>query len=207
MKIGIDLDGVCYDFVAAFRSYAHERFDVPYETMPQAVSWDFPVHDWGWDMETFLSRFHQGVTEGDIFWVGAPYKGVAAGIRQLREQGHEVHIVTHRENVGAPGTAVVTTARWLAFWGVEYDALHFVRDKTLVAVDVFIEDNVKNFQALWEHGVPSFLRNQPYNTVSRVMPHVPEDTELWWRVDSFEEFAHRVHYWNKGELMDPAIAA
>lgn len=187
MIVGIDLDGVCYDFVGAFRQYSHERHGLPFSAMPEAVSWDFPVNDWGWSTETFLRRFEEGVDERFLFLHGRPFDGVKEGIDLLRDAGHHVHFVTHRENVGRPAVAVESTVQWLAFHDIAFDSITFTKDKPVVQADVFIEDNVKNFQALWAADIPSWLMSQPYNE-QVVWPNLQSP----WRVRSMPEFARKV---------------
>lgn len=187
MIIGIDLDGVAYDFVSAMRKYAHEVYEVPLETMPTAVSWDFPVHDWGWTMEEFLNVFEEGVNSLEIFNTGDPYPGVKEGIDRLRAAGHHVHIVTHRESVGEPGIAVISTVTWLAHHGIAYDSISFTKNKSIVRADVFIEDNVNNFLDLWKNDIPSFIRTQPYNAAN-IWSADEQAVEMLWRVSSFDEF-------------------
>lgn len=41
MILGVDLDGVCGDFSAAFREVVAEETGVPVDTLPDRRQWDF----------------------------------------------------------------------------------------------------------------------------------------------------------------------
>lgn len=160
MKIGVDLDGVCYNFGEAYKSYLvrYQGFDESELTEPQ--TWDFFKEQWGMSTEDFLKYFAMGVNFGYIFRIGEPMPGAVDGVRALQDAGHTIHIVTHRD-VGDHCAA--NTEHWLKSVGIKYDTLTFSRDKTIVPVDVFIEDNVDNHEALLNEGVAAFLIDRPWN--------------------------------------------
>lgn len=103
-------------------------------------------------------------------------------VRQ-REQGHTIHIVTHRNDFGAKG--IRSTCEWLSRWCVPYDTLSFAKDKTSVPVDVFIEDNVDNVLALQSAGVVAVLMTRSWNENDQKAEHL-------LRVGSFVEFQRLV---------------
>lgn len=174
MKIGVDLDGVVYDFVDSLREYLVTHCDFPRYDLGESTSWEFFKDNWGMELADFLRHFEDGVNADVVFTHGEPEPYSVDTIALLRDEGHSIHIVTHREL----GCSVENTARWLRKHGVKYDTLSFSKDKTVVPVDVFIEDNMGNFTALEQAGVRSVLMNRPWN----------QDLQTDYRVNNWLEF-------------------
>jgi 5'(3')-deoxyribonucleotidase len=179
LDIGVDLDGVCYDFVGALRHYlvTHEGF--PEYDLGESTSWNFFKDNWNMSTSDFLKFFAAGVDAGIVFIHGEAMEGCAETITRLRERGHKVHIVTHR-SVGT--LSVASTDAWLRREGIPFDTLCFSEDKTIVKTDIFIEDKVENFCALERAGVDAVLMNQKWNA------HHPTQ----YRVNNWKEFGNFV---------------
>lgn len=158
MRIGIDLDGVTYDFVGALRLYAISiGFDA--EQLPANKTWEF-WNEWGMTYEEWADIFAHGVDARCVFRIGPPMPGAVRVLNTLRSAGHTIHIVTHR-NVGHLSEA--NTAAWLRDYGVPYDTLTFSKDKAAVPTDIFIDDYVGNLEALRSAGVRAVAFTQAYN--------------------------------------------
>jgi 5'(3')-deoxyribonucleotidase len=160
LAIGIDLDGVVFDFCDNYRDYLvqHHKFDKL--SLPDAEVWDFFSHQWNLTTEDFLHFLAQGIEDEFIFVLGDPVVGAVDAIRKLGDQGHCIHIVTHRM-FGAK--SIANTERWLRDNDISYNSLTFSADKTIVKTDVFLEDNVENFQALESVGVRAYLMDRKWN--------------------------------------------
>jgi phosphoglycolate phosphatase-like HAD superfamily hydrolase len=163
LRVGVDLDGVVFDFVDSLRRHLTATLGRPAETMPDASTWDFYADDWGLTLEEFLAHCHEAANAGVLFTTGAPYPGVVDGLQSLLDAGHSVHLVTDRAGFGAPGVAQAQTQAWLADNRVPFTSLTLTSDKTSVPTDVFIEDRPKFFTELTAAGVPTFLRSHRYN--------------------------------------------
>ena len=175
LRVGLDLDGVCYDFVASVRRYLLTLgWDAA--QLPDATDWEF-FRTWGLSVEEFLQICHDGVNAGIIFATGEAYAGVAAAIARVHDAGHEVHVVTDR-TFGDGDASKVATELWLPQAGIRYTSLTISADKTSVPCDTFIEDRDKNFLALVEAGVDAYLIDRPWNA------HVVTDR----RVSSVDEY-------------------
>lgn len=159
MRLGIDLDGCCYDFHGAMRRYLTQRKGYAASELPEPDRWN--VWDcWGLDRQEWQTLFVQGVAEGVLFRQGDTYPDVAWTIDRLRAAGHTIHIVTDRDVHPA---AASSTTRWLADQAIPYDTLTFSSDKTVVPVDVFIEDSPDNARTLEDAGVQVLLMDRPWN--------------------------------------------
>jgi hypothetical protein len=163
LDIGVDLDGVVYDFARALRFYIHLTTGRPLADMPIPVSrWEF-YEDWGYTLAEFLALFNAGVNSGVIFSVGRPFEGVGDGLRTLLADGHRIRIVTDRAANGNPGVAEAATRRYLVEHDLRYTSLTLSPDKTSVDTDVFIDDRDKNLWALRDHGTTIVVRDHAYN--------------------------------------------
>lgn len=70
MRVGIDLDGVCYNFAASVSAYLDTLGGLP-GGYPEPRHWEF-YEDWGLDLFGFLRVCHAGVDAGIIFSHGEP---------------------------------------------------------------------------------------------------------------------------------------
>ncbi len=158
MRIGVDLDGVLYDFVGALREYA---ISVNYheDQLPPNKTWDFH-NEWGMSLGEWKSLVREGVEAGVVFRVGSPSLHAPLVLGWLRAQGHTIHIVTHREW----GTKSHTnTEAWLKAWEIPYDSITYAQDKTLVPTDIFVDDHVANLDALRAAGTVAVAFDRPWN--------------------------------------------
>lgn len=185
LDIGVDLDGVLYDFGKAFRGQLH---GVGYDTttMAQPTSWTF-YEDWGLTREQFQYEVSRGVDDGYIFAVGDPATGAREVLERLRSAGHRVHIITDRASFGSPGEAQSATVRWLGEHDIPYDSLTFSADKTVVRTHIMIDDRLENYRALDETACIPILLDQPWN----------QDPDAL-RVHSLKEFADMVERIHRG---------
>ena len=153
MRVGVDADGVCYDFISAMRAYLKVAGvgDGIYCEPDRWNVWEC----WGMTHREWADQLRQGVADGVLFRHGAVHEDAKGVLEALRMEGHTIHIVTDR-NVHT--TAHSSTALWLDEAKIPYDTLTFAADKTVVNVDVFIEDSVANAQALEAAGVQVLLR-------------------------------------------------
>lgn len=183
LRIGLDLDGVVYNFVAALRDYIVLTTGRAAASMPDALTWNFYCDQWGLTLKEFLTFMEEAVNAGYLFRTGVPMEGVIEGTAALIDAGHEIHIVTDR-SVGLPGLAAELTRAYLAEHAIAHTTLTIAADKTSVPTDVFIEDRPENYLSLRAAGVDAFLRSHPYNL------HVA--TPAGRRVANFSEFVERI---------------
>ncbi len=190
MRIGLDVDGVIYDFT---RAYNAKLQSLGHEVTPEteALIYDYYT-EYGYSRKEFLNHLDEMVDCGQIFWTGylcEPY--IPFWIDQLREQGHTIHIITHRVS-GKVMSCEEATKHFFREMKIHYDSLTFSQDKTSVPTDIFLEDHTSNYDALVKAGVETWLVNRPYNQDG------PEEYRK--RVASFTEFAEKIllrGYWSR----------
>lgn len=155
MNIGLDMDGVCYDFVGSLKEWL-KRPD-----LPDAKEWDFFKSQWGMTPKQFTTICNEAVDAEKLFKFGRPIPGALSGTDLLVKEGHSLHIITNRF-FGRRSSA--NTEFWLWLYGVSYDSLNFLRDKTLLNCDVFIDDSPENIEALEAAGKKTIVFDQPWNS-------------------------------------------
>lgn len=166
MRVGIDLDGVCYDFAASVREYLCNTVGSHDESAcTDPLRWEF-YEDWGLDLPAFLDAFHAGVNAGVIFAHGDPHPNVAEAFMRIKAAGHSIHIVTDRA-MGEPGASEAATSAWLHRHGLPFDSLTFSADKAAVNLDTMVDDKPSNYEALRAAGVDAYLLTRAWNK------HVP----------------------------------
>ena len=178
--VGVDLDGVIYPFVEAFRIYhgvLSGNVDLPYPT-----SWHF-YRDWGLSDEDFGRALDHGSRTASLFSVLPPEAGTQDAWSLLQSIGVRLHVITHR-----PPSAWAQTASWLENYNLIPDSLIFAKDKTVVShfadpgKAAMIEDYVVNHDNLLDAGVFAVLLDRPWN---HGHPGI--------RVKSFADFAAMVY--------------
>nr|WP_296763992.1 hypothetical protein [Rhodococcus sp. (in: high G+C Gram-positive bacteria)] len=191
-RIGLDMDGVVYNFENSVRTFLVDEWGYNPEELPAPIGWAID-EQWGMSREAFREACHEGVDAGVIFRDGDPYPGTAEGFALLREAGHTIHIVTAR-TYGKPGMAALNTQEWLDEHGLEYDTITYAHDKTVVATDYMIDDKVENYDDLLRAGTYPMLLNQNWNQDSAGVKR--------GRVNTLPEFAYFVNALSP----DPAFA-
>ena len=136
--------------------------------------------DLGCTMEEWLAALSDATESGELYDT-TPYAGAIEGMRELYWAGHYIHIVTARGTwPGNPHNDVIReiTRRQVEEFAAPHHSLTFTKDKASVPTDFFIDDNLKNYEALRQAGVNAYLLNRPWNQYAQA-DH---------RVDSVAEF-------------------
>jgi hypothetical protein len=120
--VGIDMDGVMYDFAGVFKSYCENRLQVN-APLPEPKHWEF-YEDWGLSKETFYEWLTDATVSEKVFLTGNPYPNCVAGWQKLRSLNLNIHVLTHRHI-----EAVGQTSEWLQFHGFIPDSIHFTTHK------------------------------------------------------------------------------
>lgn len=158
-RVGVDLDGVVYDFVGQYREFLLGYGDYAYGHYPQPTQWRF-FEDWKISEEEFLKHLRNHGRE--IFREGQPYPGAIKALQCLAAAGHTLVFITDRVIMGE--AAEPETKYWLRkhlFVGTEFE-LHVTADKSSVKVDYFIDDKPENLAAM-PFATDVYLCDRPWN--------------------------------------------
>lgn len=181
MRIGFDVDGVIYRFTKAYHLWMNQTHGMSLDPEVEAHSWNW-YEDWE-NAAQFRQNLHDSVDARQIYWQGELYEPtIAQNLADLRAAGHTIHVVTARF-YGVSECSHKATRHFFAENGLVYDTLDFSRVKESVKTDVFLEDNLNNYDALEAAGVTSYLVNRPYNAVK-------DDSRR--RVDSVNAFTQLI---------------
>ncbi len=184
--IGLDLDGVVYDFTRTFNRWVVEQYPELAEVVgcldTEAAVWNW-FESWpDWSRDRFVIEMERAVAAKRLFWNATLYEAdIPSQVQRLRDAGHTIEVVTHRFTPGA------SDATWdvLMRDKIYPCGVTFAKDKTSVKCDYFLEDNFQNFISLYSVGVNAFLINRPYN-------QDPDDIWGFARVNKFSEFVDQV---------------
>lgn len=161
--LGVDLDGVCGDYTAAFRAVVADDRGVDPATLGDARSWEFA--EWGIDGPDEFDRLHRlAVLEHRMFRRMPPMTGVADSLWRLSDAGVWIRIITHRLCVNwGHAVAVADTVAWLDDTGIPYRDICFLGAKPEVEAHCYIDDASHNVLALREAGNHVIVYDAPYN--------------------------------------------
>jgi 5'(3')-deoxyribonucleotidase len=161
--LGVDLDGVCGDYTAAFRAVVAADREVDPESLPDARSWDFA--EWGVATPDEFDRLHRvAVLEHRMFRHMPAMPDVADSLWRLSDAGIWIRIITHRLCVNwGHAVAVADTVAWLDDTGIPYRDICFLGAKPEVDADCYVDDAAHNVLALREAGNDVIVYDAPYN--------------------------------------------
>jgi uncharacterized protein len=156
MRIAIDIDSTLHHYWDILSEVSVRRFGVelPYD---EQFTWGItrlrPEQ-----LEICIDESH---TDERIL-AGIPYPGAVQAICRWHEQGHFVHITSHRA-----ADRKLATAAWLRRIGLPFDDLHCSYDKVSrcaeLEIDLLIDDGPMNLSAALEHGILAATIEHPWN--------------------------------------------
>ncbi len=160
--LGVDLDGVCADYTAAFAQVVAAERGIDVRDLTTDVSWDFA--EWGLDRTEFLRLHRLGVQERHMFRDMPALDGVADALWRLSDAGVWIRIITHRLVTNWGHAVIVSdTVEWLDANRIPYRDLCFLGAKPEAQADAYIEDAPHNVASLRAGGNTVVVFDQPYN--------------------------------------------
>lgn len=156
MRIAIDIDSTLHHYWDRLSDAALRRFgiDLPYEEQL----------DWGItrlrpdQLRLCIEETHCS----EAILAGEPYPDAATIVTRWRDDGHYIHITSHRDNA-----ALQPTADWLTQIGVPYDSLHCSDDKVAhcveLGIELLIDDSPLNLAKAIDHGLLVATISHPWN--------------------------------------------
>jgi uncharacterized HAD superfamily protein len=156
MRIAIDIDSTLHHYWDILSEVSVRRFGVelPYD---EQFTWGItrlrPEQ-----LEICIEESH---TDERIL-AGAPYPGAVQVVRRWHEEGHFVHVTSHRALDRRDATAA-----WLTRIGLPFDDLHCSYDKVSrcveLEIDVLIDDGPENLAGALENGIAAATIRHPWN--------------------------------------------
>ena len=155
-KIAIDIDSTLHHYWDLLERIARERYGVelPYA---QQRTWGITALE----HEQLVDCVKESHSEENIL-SGEPYPGAVETVRTWHEQGHWIHITSHRAV-----TTYDATARWLDEIGLPWHDLHCSYDKISrcveLGIDVLVDDSPVNIERARESGILAATLLHPWN--------------------------------------------
>jgi hypothetical protein len=155
-KIALDIDSTLHQYWDLLQRIVRERYGVelPYEEQ----------RDWGitaLERDAVIHCVEETHTDENIL-AALPYDNAVETVRAWHEQGHWVHVTSHRRTQTA-----VATARWLEQIGMPYDDLHCSFDKVTRCVElgihVLVDDSPVNIERARAAGIVPATIIHPWN--------------------------------------------
>ncbi|MGH9139308.1 MAG: 5' nucleotidase, NT5C type [Acidimicrobiales bacterium] len=161
--LGVDLDGVCADYTAAFAAIVAAERGCAVGDLPAERGWDFD--EWRLEEAGGFDRLHRfAVLDQRMFRTMPAIDGCAEALWRLSDAGVWIRIVTHRLVVNwGHQIAVADTVAWLDEHNVPYRDLCFLGTKPQVEAHCYVEDAPHNVVALRDAGNHVIVFEQPYN--------------------------------------------
>lgn len=157
MRIAIDIDSTLHHYWDVLSEVSLRRFGVelPYE---EQFTWGItrlrPDQ-----LELCIEESHSD----ESILSGKPYPGAVETVRAWSEQGHFIHITSHRSSKCAQATA-----SWLESLGLPFDDLCCSYDKVSrcveLDIELLIDDSPLNIGAALERGIATATILHPWNT-------------------------------------------
>jgi len=146
--LGVDLDGVVADFITGLHPIAAEWIGKPLQELPLEVSYGFP--EWKLDEYGGYEALHRyAVKERNLFRHLPPVSNAPAVLRKLSALGIRIRIITHRLYIEwFHRQAVEQTIDWLEEHDIPYWDICFMKQKSAVGANVYLEDNPSNIADL-----------------------------------------------------------
>lgn len=194
MRVGVDLDGVLYNFGDSVKRYLdHIGQGHLWKSGPTPKPyWDF-YKDWNWTGKEFVDMCNAGADAGYIF-CGPARAGAVEAMDRIARTGNEIVIVTDRPFGSTPQVSERNTVEWLSQHNIYYDELIFSADKTVGKCDIFVEDKLENYDALVADGTKVWLINRAWNFV--------DGGDSRNRINDIREFATAVELMTIDKIAD-----
>lgn len=150
--LAVDLDGTCADYVPHMRKIAAEFTGRPIAALPSEVS--YPLTEWGIRTPKEYEQLHRfGLLRHALFRDMPAIKGASRTLRGFSNEGCRIRIVTSRLCADRHhAETVIQSVNWLDNHKIPYDDICFVKKKTDVAADIYIDDSPEQIAQLRESG-------------------------------------------------------
>ena len=155
-RIALDIDSTLHDYWPLLDGIARRRFGVA-----------LPYHqqrDWGiaaLEREQLIEIVEETHSEENIL-EAEPYPHAVETVRAWHEEGHWIHVTSHRH-----GRTRKATGKWLQQIGLPYDDLHCSFDKVSrcveLGIDVLVDDSPVNLSRAAERGIVAATIVHPWN--------------------------------------------
>ena len=151
VKLAIDFHGVLADLAQAL--IIRQGGPPPY--VEDIRTWEHPLFDGIW--ETCKDPL--------LYEVMFPIRDAVQAMQGLDRSGYDITIATHQ-----PPEAFQYTANWLNAYGIPFDKLILLKDKSRIPANIMVDDNTGNCIAFADRTGPACIFGQPWNKKVGLVP-------------------------------------
>jgi uncharacterized HAD superfamily protein len=155
-RIALDIDSTLHHYWDLLDELARERYGVELDYHEQ-TSWSITKLE----PEQLSALVRETHNEENVL-AAEPYPDAVETVRAWHEQGHWIHVTSHRAD-----NAHDHTARWLERVGMPYDDLHCSYDKIArcveLGIDVLVDDSPVNLSRARDEGILGATIIHPWN--------------------------------------------
>ena len=156
MRIAIDIDSTLHDYWPELERAAFERYGIAVPYADQHT----------WEIAELTSAQVRAIvadTHADAAIERAtPYPHAVETINRWREDGHWIHVTSHRTPAAA-----TATERWLGAIGLRYDDLHCSADKLArcreLGIELIVDDSPDTLERALADGLSAATLLHPWN--------------------------------------------
>lgn len=187
MKIGIDIDNVISNFnEELLKEYIKHDEEIKGKGMVNKDVYITEMFSWTKEEER---TFYKNNIERIAINLKV-IEGASKYIKNLKEDGHIIYIISGRDN-GEYSDPYKMTIDWLKKYDIVYDKLFLVdaynsHSKTEIClennIEIMIDDSKRMCKDIKKHGIRAILMDTPYN----------RDTNEFERVNSWEEIYNKL---------------
>jgi uncharacterized HAD superfamily protein len=155
-RIALDIDSTLHHYWDLIDRISRERFGVelPYE---EQTDWGITVLE----REQLIACVEETHSDENVL-AAEPYPDAVATVRAWSEQGHWIHVTSHRAERVYPATE-----EWLNKIGMPFDDLHCSFDKITrcveLGIDVLVDDSPVNLRRARAEGIVGATIVHPWN--------------------------------------------
>jgi uncharacterized HAD superfamily protein len=155
-RIALDIDSTLHHYWDLIDRISQHRFGVelPYE---EQTTWGITLLE----RDELIACVAESHSAENVL-AGEPYPGAVETVRAWSEEGHWIHVTSHR-----PDWARDATRQWLEQIGMPYDDLHCSYDKVTrcreLGVHVLVDDSPLNLERATSEGMLGATIIHPWN--------------------------------------------
>lgn len=162
--LGLDLDGVCADYVDGLREYCMLVMGLPREAFPDPTAYSLVDSGWPFRDTGHYLEVHRSAVRAGLYRNLKPYPGAPESLRVLSEASVHIRVISHRLFVaGLHAQVAADTAAWLDDHQIPYMSLCLTGLKDTVGSNVMVEDSPALIEAIRASGTAVAIFDQPYN--------------------------------------------
>ena len=162
--LGLDLDGVCGDYINAFKENVSKYTHTPISEIPEPTVWNLSKAGWPIKDDEHFFELHADAVKDGLFRAMEPMKDVSDALWKLNDLGVHIRVITHRLFVKHLHAITASdTVMWLDRHNIPYRDLCFAEAKTQIDADIYIDDGPHNIKLLRNSGAEVVVYDAPYN--------------------------------------------